>query len=81
MSDLDRKDFSTKAKEELTPDNSKSVFQQATETLTDATDRVAGALNPDSNKSTTQSAFDKTRREKDAHTEGPLDKTKNALGL
>ncbi|RPB14777.1 putative chaperone/heat shock protein Hsp12 [Morchella conica CCBAS932] len=82
MSDLGRKDFSTKAKEELTPDHSKSAAQRVKEGITDTTDRAAAGVNPDSNKSTTQEAFDKTRREKDHQTnDGPIDKVKNALGL
>lgn len=99
MSDLGRKDFSTKAKEELvslplptmynthrqtvmtniiktqTPDHSKSAAQRVKEGVTDTTDRAAAGVNPDSNKSTTQEAFDKTRREKDHQTnDGPIDK-------
>ncbi|KAH8151791.1 uncharacterized protein LAJ45_04413 [Morchella importuna] len=81
MSDLGRKDFTTKAKEEITPDNSKSTAQKLKEGVTDTADRAAGAVNPDENKSTTQSVFDSGRREKDAHTEGPIDKVKNTLGM
>lgn len=36
---------------------------------------AAAGVNPDSNKSTTQEVFDKSRREKDHHTnDGPIDK-------
>lgn len=65
MSDSARKDFSTKAKEELTPDSSKSTLDKTRESVTDTVDRVAGESQSDSQKSTTQSAFDKGKREKD----------------
>jgi hypothetical protein len=65
MSDAGRKDFSTKAKEGITPDSSKSTLDKAKEGITDAMDRVAGESQPDSQKSTSQSAFDKGKREKD----------------
>ncbi|KAI5851326.1 heat shock protein 9/12-domain-containing protein [Morchella snyderi] len=82
MSDLGRKDFSTKAKEEITPDHSKSTAQRVKEGVTDTADHAAAGLNPDGNKSTTQEVFDKGRREKDHQTnDGPIDKVKHALGL
>jgi hypothetical protein len=86
MSDLGRKDFSTQAKEKLTPDSSKSTLDKASEGVTNTADRVAGAVQGDSGKSTTQEAFDKTRREKDHQvhggtTESIADKVKNAVGL
>ncbi|KAL0637780.1 hypothetical protein Q9L58_003170 [Maublancomyces gigas] len=81
MSDIGRKDFSTKAKEEVTPDSSKSTYQQAKEGVTNTADRAAAAVKPDERKSGTQEAFDKSRREKDAHSEGPVDKVKGALGM
>jgi Heat shock protein 9/12 len=65
MSDLGRKDFSTKAKEEVTPDSSKSTLDRTKESVTDTTDRVMGEVQPDSHKSTTQSTFDKGKRETD----------------
>ena len=65
MSDAGRKDFSTKAKEGITPDSSKSTIDKAKESVTDTMDRVAGEKQPDSQKSTSQSAFDKGKREKD----------------
>ncbi|KAL0633930.1 hypothetical protein Q9L58_007172 [Maublancomyces gigas] len=85
MSDIGRKDFSTQAKEKITPDHSKSVTERVTEAVTGTTDRAAAGINPDSNKSTTQEAFDKSRREKDHVTnDGPINKSikiKNALGM
>lgn len=35
---------------------------------------AAAAVKPDERKSSTQETFDKTRREKDTHSEGPVDK-------
>ncbi|KAI9845393.1 MAG: hypothetical protein M1837_004871 [Sclerophora amabilis] len=86
MSDTGRKDFSTKAKEEMTPDSSKSTQQKLKETVTDTTDRVARGVQPDHNKSAGQEAFDKTQRTSDRQTHGSsggsvLDKAKGAVGL
>ena len=53
------------AKEELTPDSSKSTQQKVKETATDTTDRVARGTMPDDQKSNTQAAFDKTQRTHD----------------
>jgi hypothetical protein len=65
MSDAGRKDFSTKAKEEFTPDSSKSTLDKTKESVTDTADRVMGETQSDSSKSGTQSFFDKSKREKD----------------
>ena len=65
MSDTGRKDWSTKAKEGITPDSSKSTLDKAKEGVTDTLDRAAGETQSDSSKSTSQSAFDKGKREKD----------------
>ncbi|EAW06874.1 heat shock 9/12 family protein [Aspergillus clavatus NRRL 1] len=86
MSDAGRKDFSTKAKEELTPDSTKSTQDKVKETVTDTSDRVARGLQTDNSKSTTQEAFDKTQRSHDNHAHGGAtgsvgEKVKNALGL
>ncbi|KAL4955677.1 chaperone/heat shock protein Hsp12 [Aspergillus filifer] len=86
MSDTGRKDWSTKAKEEITPDSTKSSQDKMKETVTDTGDRVARGLQPDDQKSTGQEAFDKTQRSKDNHKEGGAagtitDKVKNAVGL
>lgn len=86
MSDFGRKDFSTKAQEKLTPDSSKSTLDKTKETITDTADRIAAGTQSDSSKSTTQEAFDKTRREKDHQVHGGasesvVDKVKNAVGL
>jgi len=78
MSDSARKDFGTKAKEGMTPDSSKSTVDKAKESITDTMDRVAGEAQPDSQKSTSQSAFDKGKREKDGTF---LDNVKDTLGL
>ncbi|KAJ5779572.1 Heat shock protein 9/12 [Penicillium paradoxum] len=86
MSDTGRKDFTTKAKEELTPDSTKSTQEQVKETVTDAGDRVARGLQTDESKGAGQEAFDKTQRASDNHAHGGAtssigDKVKNALGL
>ncbi|RPA95066.1 hypothetical protein L873DRAFT_1699487 [Choiromyces venosus 120613-1] len=84
MSETFRKDFSTKAKEEITPDSSKSTMDRTKESITDTADRAAGGAQSDQHKSGTQEAFDKTRREKDHqkdNSESLLDKTKHALGV
>jgi len=65
MSDSGRKDFSTKAKEEVTPDSSKSTLDKTKENVTDGVDRVAGETQSDSSKGAGQAAFDKGKREKD----------------
>ncbi|KAI9676935.1 MAG: hypothetical protein M1817_006774 [Caeruleum heppii] len=86
MSDAGRKDFSTKAKEELTPDSSKSTQQKIKEGITDTTDRAARGAQTDDSKSTGQSMFDKGQRSSDRHAHGGtdqtlLDKAKNAVGM
>jgi len=65
MSDSGRKDWSTKAKEEITPDSSKSTLDKTKENVTDGMDRVAGETQSDSSKGAGQAAFDKGKREKD----------------
>ncbi|KAK1146377.1 hypothetical protein N8T08_003164 [Aspergillus melleus] len=86
MSDSGRKDFSTKAKEELTPDSMKSTQDKAKEATTDTTDRVAQGFQSDDSKSGPQEAFDKTQRGHDnkehgGATESVGDKVKGALGI
>ncbi|KAJ5482900.1 hypothetical protein N7539_006346 [Penicillium diatomitis] len=86
MSDAGRKDFSTKAKEEITPDSAKSTQEKIKETVTDTTDRITRGAQPDDSKSTTQETFDKTQRVHDnkAHdgaTGSVGDKIKSALGI
>ncbi|OJJ97992.1 hypothetical protein ASPACDRAFT_80108 [Aspergillus aculeatus ATCC 16872] len=86
MSDTGRKDFSTKAKEEITPDSTKSTQDKVKETFTDTTDRLARGTQSDNSKSTTQEAFDKTQRSHDNTAHGGAsqsigDKIKNAVGL
>ncbi|KAL4766092.1 heat shock 9/12 family protein [Aspergillus foveolatus] len=86
MSDFGRKDFSTKAKEEITPDASKSTQERVKETVTDTTDRISRGVQPEDQKSTTQQAFDKSQRVSDREGHGSTpqsigDKVKNAVGL
>ncbi|KAI9888479.1 MAG: hypothetical protein M1814_006897 [Vezdaea aestivalis] len=85
MSDLGRKDFSTKAKEGITPDSSKTTAEKLKETVTTGADRVA-AQGPGESKSTTQQAADRATHSKDEAAHGGsggsvLDKAKNAVGL
>ncbi|KAJ5662417.1 heat shock protein hsp9 [Penicillium maclennaniae] len=86
MSDTGRKDFSTKAKEEITPDSTKSTQDKVKETVTDTTDRLARGAQTDDSKSGPQEAFDKTQRTHDNEAYGGAtssvgDKVKNALGM
>ncbi|KXG53027.1 Heat shock protein 9/12 [Penicillium griseofulvum] len=86
MSDTGRKDFTTKAKEELTPDSTKSTQDKVKETVTDTTDRASRGLQTDDSKGAGQEAFDKTQRASDNHGHGGAtgsigDKVKGALGL
>ncbi|KAK8218005.1 putative chaperone/heat shock protein Hsp12 [Phyllosticta capitalensis] len=86
MSDAGRKDFSTKAKEEMTPDSTKSTQQKVKESVTDAGDKIARGFQTDDSKSTSQEASDKLGRSKDEHVHGGtgesiVDKAKNAVGL
>ncbi|KAL4910767.1 hypothetical protein BDW74DRAFT_141825 [Aspergillus multicolor] len=87
MSDAGRKDLSfAEAKEEMTPDSTKSTQDQIKETLTDTTDRFARGAQPDDQKSSTQQAFDKSQRSNDHHAHGGApqsigDKIKNTVGL
>jgi Heat shock protein 9/12 len=73
MSDPGRKDFSTKAKETVTPDSSKSTLDKTKENVTDLTDKGASEFQSDSSKGASQQAFDKGKREKEG---GFLDKAK-----
>jgi Heat shock protein 9/12 len=73
MSDAGRKDFSTKAKEAITPDSSKSTLDKTKENITDMTDKGASEFQSDSSKGATQQAFDKGKREKEG---GFLDKAR-----
>lgn len=63
MSDTGRKDFTTQAKEQAIPDESKSTSQKFKESITGKGDNVAANAQPDSQKSTTQKVFDKVRGE------------------
>ncbi|PLB50226.1 putative chaperone/heat shock protein Hsp12 [Aspergillus steynii IBT 23096] len=86
MSDTGRKDFTTKAKEELTPDSTKSTQDKIKEGVTDTTDRFARGAQTDESKSAPQEAADKTQRAHDNHAHGGAtssigDKIKNAVGI
>ena len=57
--------MSAEAKEEITPDSSKSTQDKVKETVTDTTDRVTRGFQSDDSKSAPQQAFDKTQRTHD----------------
>lgn len=61
---------SAEAKEELTPDSSKSTQDKVKETVTDTSDRVARGFQSDDSKSAPQQAFDKTQRTHDNESHG-----------
>ncbi|KAH0559722.1 hypothetical protein GP486_003758 [Trichoglossum hirsutum] len=65
MSDLGRKDFSTKAREQITPDSSKSTMDKVKESATDTADRIARGVKSDEHKSGTQELQDKVQRTTD----------------
>ncbi|KAE8374670.1 heat shock protein 9/12-domain-containing protein [Aspergillus bertholletiae] len=86
MSDAGRKDWSTKAKEQITPDSAKSTQDKLKEGATDIGDRFARGVQPDEQKSGMQEAYDKGQRMHDNKSHGGtgesiLDKAKNAMGL
>ncbi|KAK2757314.1 hypothetical protein FQN54_004828 [Arachnomyces sp. PD_36] len=85
MSDAGRKDFSTKAKEEITPDSTKSTQQKVKETVTDTADRISRGGQPDESKSSGQEAFDRVQRSSDRANGGTPetigDKVKGTLGM
>ncbi|KAL5361344.1 heat shock protein 9/12-domain-containing protein [Aspergillus floccosus] len=86
MSDAGRKDFTTKAKEEITPDSAKSTQDKVKETFTDTTDRIARGGQSDDSKSAPQEAWDKAQRSHDNNAHGgaaksTMDKVKDAIGL
>lgn len=58
------------AKEEITPDSSKSTTDKVKETVTDTTDRVTRGAQSDGSKSAPQEAFDKTQRSHDNEAHG-----------
>ncbi|KAI9796521.1 MAG: hypothetical protein M1835_003855 [Candelina submexicana] len=67
MSDAGRKDFSTKIKETITPDSSKSSKDKVKENVTDHADKAARGVQSDHDKSTSQSLMDKMGRMTDNH--------------
>lgn len=65
MSDAGRKDFSDKFAEKAKPDSQKSYTEQGKEKVTDAADRVAGAVQPEQDKGVAQGVHDAAKRGKD----------------
>lgn len=60
-----RKDFSTKVSEAIKPQAQKPATEKIGESITNAADRVAGAVQPESEKGVFQKASDDTRAVKD----------------
>lgn len=65
MSDAGRKDFSQKISEGVKPDSQKSYVEQGKEKVTDAADRVAGAVQPEKDKGIAQGTHDAAKRGKE----------------
>lgn len=65
MSDAGRKDFSDKFSEKVKPDSQKTYLEQGKETVTDAADRVAGAVQPEHDKGVAQGVHDAAKSGKD----------------
>ncbi|QLQ79285.1 hypothetical protein HG537_0B06330 [Torulaspora globosa] len=65
MSDAGRKDFSEKLSEKAKPDSQKSYMEQGKEKVTDAADRVAGAMQPEQDKGVAQGVHDSAKKGKD----------------
>ncbi|GAO47807.1 hypothetical protein G7K_2005-t1 [Saitoella complicata NRRL Y-17804] len=91
MSDFGRKDLTEQVHDKVKPDSQKSYLEQAGDALSGAYDRVAAAVVPAENKSTSQSAADSLRgTNDDAKAEGNslydtvasgLTNVKDSLGL
>ncbi|ODV83539.1 hypothetical protein CANARDRAFT_202986 [[Candida] arabinofermentans NRRL YB-2248] len=58
MSDLGRKDFSSKVSEAVEPDSNKGGFQKAKEGVTDKMDNLAGSGQPNQDKGFMQQVSD-----------------------
>ncbi|KAF2017162.1 hypothetical protein BU24DRAFT_460239 [Aaosphaeria arxii CBS 175.79] len=83
MSDLGRKGLGDQVQEKVTPDSQKSTLDQAKEGVTGAYDRVAGAAQPEGNKSAAQKLGDSTRSGTDDASnqgQGILDSAQQTLG-
>lgn len=63
MSDSGRKDFSQRLAEKATPDENKTAGERVKENVTDAVDKVKGAVTPNTTKSLPQQAADKLDKE------------------
>ncbi|RMJ26716.1 Heat shock protein [Aspergillus sp. HF37] len=86
MSDPGRKNISTKAEDELTPESTKPTQERFKESVTDTVDRVFRGGQPDENKSATQGAWDKGQRVDDDNARGGgttsiSDEVKTVLGV
>ncbi|KAL2042702.1 hypothetical protein N7G274_004461 [Stereocaulon virgatum] len=78
MSDAARKDFTDKAQEKLTPESQKSTLDKAKEGVTNAGDSVAGAVQPEGDKSVTQTLSDSIST--NPGEESYVDSAKKAVG-
>jgi len=86
MSDMGRKDFSSKVSDSLTPNSSKSTTDKVGDTFSGAGDKIAREAVPDSQKSTSQQVSDKFGREKDNSAHGStggsvVDSVKDTFGM
>jgi len=66
MSDNLRKGFGEQAQEKITPDSQKTYGQTISENVTGAGDKIAAAVQPSGEKSTTQKLGDSTRGNADS---------------
>lgn len=63
MSDEHRKDFTQRAREDIIPDSDKSTGEKVKEKVTNAYDKVAGKVQPDETKSTSQRIYDNSHND------------------
>lgn len=64
MSDKGRKSFSKKMEEDTTPQEQKSMGERAKESVTNAYDKMASKMEPESDKSMSQKMHDETKYNK-----------------
>lgn len=65
MSDAGRKDFSTKVQEHIKPEAQKPATEKLGETISNAADTIASAVQPEEDKGVLQKAADDTKLTKD----------------
>ncbi|KAL3231473.1 12 kDa heat shock protein [Nakaseomyces bracarensis] len=62
MSDANRKNFSDKMSESLTPESQKSTWDKGKEFVTDTGDKLAGKVQPEDNKGLAQGINDSAQQ-------------------